>query len=81
MCEYDLCSLKPGDTAVISRVGERTGLHQRLTDMGFTAGTSIRCLFTGVWKDPTAYWVRGTVIALRAKDAGEIRIRKTEVPV
>ena len=80
MAEYDLSDLSPGESAVISFIGDETGIRGRLLDMGLTAGTDISCLFSSAWgEDPTAYRVRETVIALRKKDAAQIRIRKTEV--
>jgi len=67
------------------RVGERAkvlGLtpacrgaeRRRLLDLGFVAGTPVEVEMVSPAGDPTAYRVRGTVIALRREQAGLIRI-------
>ena len=44
-------------------------------DLGFSAGEHVECVLKSPPGDPRAYLVRGTVTALRGKDAAEITLR------
>lgn len=48
------------------------GLRRRLYDLGFTPGTEAECLFAARGRGMRAYRVRGAVVALREKDAGQV---------
>lgn len=63
--------MEPGERALVERVGE-THLSERLRDLGIVSGTEISCLHRAPMGDPTAYMVRGAVIALRRTDGKEI---------
>jgi ferrous iron transport protein A len=58
---------------VISLVSEEKE-RRRMLDLGFTKGTKITALFSSPFGDPTAYLVRGTIIAIRENDAKRIKI-------
>ncbi len=60
--------LSPGESAVVEN-----SLSGRLRDLGLTVGTRIRCLYRAPLGDPTAYEVRGAVIALRREDGCNVR--------
>lgn len=49
-------------------------LAVRLEKMGLAAGGEIRCLFRAPSGDPTAYYVGGVTVALRAQDAENIEV-------
>ena len=52
-----------------------TGLtKRRLMDLGFIPGSKIEVLRKIPAGDPTAYYVRGTIIALRNNEASHISI-------
>ena len=68
----DLASLKPGESFVVEQVGGEQGMRRRLMDLGMIAGTKVTCLGKSPAGDPAAYLIRGTVIALRKKDAAAI---------
>lgn len=56
-----------------------TGLtRRRLLDLGFLPGTKVSPIRRSPFHDPTAYLVRGTVIALRQEDSGRITVRKSD---
>ena len=57
------------------REGEKCVMADRLKELGFTVGTSAKCLYRSFAGDPAAYSVKGTVIALRGDDAASILIR------
>ena len=72
MSFVSLCDLKKGDGLVIKEIKNEEKLRQRLLDIGFIPETKIKCVRTSPFGDPKAYSVRGTVIALRNKDASSV---------
>lgn len=60
-----LCDIPPGQTAVVDYLNSDESIRRRLLDMGIIEGTKLECLFKSPFGDPTAFFVRGTVIALR----------------
>jgi DtxR family Mn-dependent transcriptional regulator len=54
--------------------------RRRLLDLGFVPGTEVEVEMVSPGGDPTAYRVRGTVIALRREQAGLIRITTRPPP-
>ena len=48
--------------------------RRRMLDLGFILGTKVKALFRSPLGDPTAYLVRGTIIAIRDADAKKIKI-------
>ena len=65
-----LADLRPGQRATITSLIDR-GRHisKRLEDLGFDVGEEILCTIKSMLGDPSAYLVRGSVIALRRIDA------------
>lgn len=47
--------------------------RRRLLDLGFTPGAAVKVEMSGVFRDPRAYRVRDTLIALREEDARRVR--------
>ena len=72
MREYPLSDMKKGECFYITRLLTKGELRQRLLDLGFVPGTKIECVRISPFGDPKAYSVRGTVIALRNKDASSV---------
>lgn len=73
-----LCELSPGEAGVIAELRTEGALARRLRDLGFSAGTRAACLGRAPAGDPTAYLVRGAVLALRRSDAAAILVRPLE---
>lgn len=69
-----LAAMGPGDQGVVIKMGVPGGLGQRLEDMGMIPGTRILCRMKAPGAALGAYEVRGTVIALRRADAGNISV-------
>ncbi len=69
-----LSELKVGQKGKIISVSPDFSLYTRLNDIGFTKGTNIECVLKSPLGDPYAYLLKGTVIALRLKDAAKIEI-------
>ena len=64
--------LPPGQAGRVAALTARGHMRRRLMDLGFTPGAPVEKLFTAAAGDPSAYWIRDTVIALRSRDAGTI---------
>jgi DtxR family Mn-dependent transcriptional regulator len=81
-----LSTLKVGETGVVRTISSliRGIERRRLFDLGIIPGTEIRVEMIGPGRDPTAYQIRGSVIALRSSQAKLIRVdlvRETESEV
>lgn len=46
-----------------------TNIKRRLLDLGLVSGTNIKPILKNPMGDPTAYEIRGSMIALRADDS------------
>ena len=67
-----LARLEPGQSGVVEEL-KCDGLpRRRLLDLGFVPGTEVEAVMRSPGGDPTAYRVRGAMIALRSKEAKEI---------
>ncbi len=71
-----LADLQPGERAVVRELSARGEMRRRLQDLGFVNATRVSCVLSSPLGDPRAYRVRGTVIALRRRDAATVLIRK-----
>lgn len=81
--EEVLSGLQPGGrTHVVGLLpGCRGPERRRLLDLGFVPGTVVEVEMISPAGDPTAYRVRGSVVALRREQAGLIRVNsKDPVP-
>jgi DtxR family Mn-dependent transcriptional regulator len=76
LAEEYLSGLAPGRTARILGLTQacRGAERRRLLDLGFVPGTTVEVDMVSPGGDPTAYRLRGAVIALRRAQAGLIRI-------
>jgi DtxR family transcriptional regulator, Mn-dependent transcriptional regulator len=76
-----LGSLSPRERAEIIRIDERCQgfTRRRFLDLGLTPGTSIVPELENAFKDPRAYRVRGTLIALRRDQAAQIWVKPIPV--
>ncbi len=69
-----MSSLSIGEQGRIIAVTNRGAIRRRLMDIGFTEGTRVECLGKSPLGDPTAFAVKGAVIALRREDAAGIYV-------
>ncbi len=72
--EIYLDRLPVGERATVLSLDGENGMVRRLSELGFTEGACVCCLMRSPFGDPSAYRVRGTVIALRARDASLVKI-------
>ena len=66
--------MKIGSTAVVKRLDICGGVRRRLQDLGLIEGTYIECLQRSPLGDPSAYLIRGAVIAIRSDETCRILI-------
>lgn len=70
----NLDELQQGQTALVKALHITGPNRRRLMDLGILPGTRINIEMRSPLGDPTAYRVRGAVIALRKVQAREIEI-------
>nr|WP_330400741.1 FeoA family protein [Lacrimispora amygdalina] len=70
-----LTDLKRGQKGVISCLTACDDMRRRLQDMGLIEGTVVECVGKSPLGDPTAFLIRGAVIALRNEDSGRVLIQ------
>lgn len=73
-----LCSLSqlsPGQYAVVRQILTTGVMRRRFLDLGIIEDTEIICLGKSPMGDPSAYLIRGAVIAIRAKDCRQILVQ------
>ena len=75
MSTMTLNTLPRGSSAVVSSLTTCGSMRRRLLDIGLTPGTRVQALYRSCSGDPTAYLIRGAVIALRSEDAQTILVQ------
>ena len=73
-----LTDLLPGHSAKIIKLCCEGPIRRRLQDIGITPGTYITCAMVSPLKDPTAYLIKETLIALRKEDAQSVIIEEQD---
>ena len=73
---HNLClnELRPGQHAVVSALRTTGSMRRRLFDMGLVENTDVECLGRSPGGDPSAFLIRGAVIAIRSEDCKDILI-------
>jgi DtxR family Mn-dependent transcriptional regulator len=75
-----LSELMPGQKAFINGIDKDChGVERkRLMDLGFVPGTMVEVALSSPFRDPTAYRVKGGLIALRRNQASKINISNVQ---
>lgn len=71
-----LNSLPIGETGIVYKLLSTGTQRRRMLDLGLVSGTPVEALQKSPSGDPTAYFIRGAVIALRSEDAGKILVER-----
>lgn len=66
--------LPPGKTAKVKSLTCEGSIRRRLLDLGLISDTVVEALQKSPSGDPTAYNIRGAVIALRSEEASRILV-------
>ena len=70
----NLNQLPLNKNGIIKEIKCEGNIKRRLLDMGLVKGTNIKPVLVSPSKDPRAFEVRGTIIAIRKEDAKKIEI-------
>jgi len=70
-----LAELKVGQRARVVRLLVEGLTRRRLLDLGLLPGTEVRAVMKSPLGTPTAYEIRGSVLALRSEDASKIAVK------
>ena len=68
----DLSELLPGQSAEVRSLQTVGPMRRRLLDLGLIEHTEVMCLGKSPLGDPSAYLIRGAVIAIRSDEASNI---------
>ncbi len=72
---YKLNELSMGQSACICAV-EQGKKGERLSELGFYPGATVKALFSGILGEPRAYLVQNAVIALRRTESEKILVNE-----
>lgn len=70
-----LCDIGVGENAVVERLCIHGSMRRRMLDIGLCRGTRVQCVGRSPMGDPSAYLIRGAVIAIRACDSRGVIVR------
>ena len=71
-----LSEIDPGECAVVNALLTTGSMRRRLLDIGLVENTDIECLGRSPGGDPTAFLIRGAVIAIRSEDCEKILVTR-----
>lgn len=69
-----LKELSPGERAVVSSLHSVGQMRRRLLDIGLVKNTEIECVGKSPCGDPSAFLIRGAVIAIRSEDCADVLV-------
>ena len=69
-----LCDMKIGEKGIIKKIEANENIKRRLLDIGLINDTEVLCVLKSPFKDPTAYLIRGSIIAIRKEDCDKIEV-------
>lgn len=72
--EKRLCDVIPGERVKIKRLYSGEHIRRRLLDIGLVENTEIECIGKSPCGDPSAFLIRGAVIAIRREDSRDIAV-------
>ncbi|MDE6727474.1 MAG: ferrous iron transport protein A [Oscillospiraceae bacterium] len=75
MKTHTLDDIAVGERAVVKELETKGAMRRRLLDIGLCEGTAVECVGRSPMGDPSAYLIRGAVIAIRARDCRSVIVR------
>ena len=69
-----LDEIKLNEKAIIKKVECQGNIKRRLLDLGLVKGTKIVPILVSPVKDPRAFLVRGSIVAIREEEAENIEV-------
>ena len=69
-----LNEINPGQKAVVRELRSTGSMRRRLLDIGLIKNTRVECIGRSPGGDPSAFLIRGAVIAIRSEDLKDILV-------
>ena len=69
-----LCELKVGEVGFVTENNSSGDILRRFLDIGLIDGALVECVGISPLGDPTAYLIKGAVIAIRKNDCNKITV-------
>ncbi len=69
-----LDKIAPGQCAVVDNLQSTGSMRRRLLDIGLIRDTKVECIGRSPSGDPSAFLIRGAVIAIRSEDCKKILV-------
>lgn len=69
-----LNEIHPGQRAVVNGLESTGSMRRRLLDIGLIRDTEVECVGRSPGGDPSAFLIRGAVIAIRSEDCKNISV-------
>ena len=76
MKTHTLYDIGIGERAVVEELKTSGAMRRRLLDIGLSSGAVVECVGRSPMGDPSAYLIRGAVIAIRARDCRSVIVRR-----
>ena len=73
-----LDKLKINEEATVINIDSKCKLKRRFEDLGIVKGTIIKKEFYSIFKDPCAYLIKGSLIAIRNDSSKYIKVNKND---
>ena len=73
-----LDKLKINEKAKVINIDSKCKLKRRYEDLGIVEGSIIKKEFSSIFKDPSAYLIKGSLIAIRNDSSKYIKVEKYE---
>ena len=73
-----LDKLAVGQNATVLRLNTVGDMRRRFIDLGLIEGTDVICVGKSPLGDPSAFLIRGAVIAIRSEDSGTVEVAITD---
>ncbi|MCI1960209.1 MAG: ferrous iron transport protein A [Clostridia bacterium] len=71
---FALKDMIPGEKATVKQLLSSGTIRRRFLDIGLTENTEVECVGKSPAGDPSAYLIRGAVIAIRSEDSKDILV-------
>ena len=71
-----LNEIRPGEKARVRELRNQGSMRRRLLDLGLIEDTEVECVGRSPAGDPSAFYIRGAVIAIRSEDGAGILVEK-----
>ena len=70
-----LSDINTGDKVKVVKILSEPGIKRRFMDLGLVENTIVECIGHSPMNDPSAYLMRGAVIAIRKSDAKGVKCK------